>query len=164
MVLSNVTLLQHFVVITSSQRWGNPASWHTPEWVQFYGNLVEFGPSGDATENVCRAAKMLKRRDPRRGMVKMPHLRTRSVRLPPILLAARTPPAFHPPPGDLAGRCGSGGLLRGWMAVPPQSRQTEEQQAHEFRLAPNTGLVIDALQVGARGIQGDAHRRCSLLD
>jgi hypothetical protein len=48
--------------------------------------------------------------------------------------------------------------------VPPQAGQTEEQEAHELRLAPHACFVVDALEVGARRVHGDAHCRRRLLD
>ena len=39
-----------------------------------------------------------------------------------------------------------------------------EQDAYQFGLAPHAGLVVNALQVGAGGVDGDPHRRRRLVD
>ena len=68
----------------------------------------------------------------------------------------------RPPVGAILSRP-SGLYGAAWGLVSPQSGQTEQQPAYEFRLASHAGLTVDALQASARGIDRNTHRRRRLL-
>src|SRR5918996_4666616 len=67
-------------------------------------------------------------------------------------------------PAVINSNCIGYDLLRSLVPVLPQSGETEKEEAHEFRLTPHAGLAVNALEIGAGGVHGDADRRGRLLD